>query len=195
MFVIVRRGLLLLNCFLLSACAAPSPFPPSVTERVDPTFHFEAWRDSPPSNAAGKTQSGTTVQLGGRIVQGEKNGEGVLIVAEQLPLKTHPVFGPAEPGPIEAAQRIGPYEFAFLFPGKLEDEALRTGNRFVLVGITKGRKHVVVRDTPKSEPYLVADCIHIWQTGPSEIESFKEDVGAGYVSLPEKTYCAPRKKK
>jgi hypothetical protein len=40
----------------------------------------------------------------------------------------------------------------------------------------------------------VADCIHVWQTGRSEIASFKEDVGAGFSALPEQTYCAQPKK-
>ena len=80
----------------LPGCADKRPFPPEVTENVSPTFHFEAWRDASPSNPSGKSDSGPKVELGGRIVQAAKNGKGIVIVAEQLPIVTHPVFGPSE---------------------------------------------------------------------------------------------------
>ena len=120
-------------------------------------------------------------------MQATKNGKGVLIVAEQLPIVNHPVYGPSQTG-----TRKGEYEFAFLYPAELSTETLRNGNRFVMVGTTSGRKPVVVNGAPKSEPYLVADCIHVWQTGRTEIAEFKESVGAGSSALPEVTSCAPK---
>jgi starvation-inducible outer membrane lipoprotein len=175
-------------CALLPACTASSPFPPKVMDDVSPTFHFEAWRDASPSNPSGVSDSGTKVELGGRVVQASKNGKGIVIVAEQLPVVKHPVYGPTEP-----EKRAGDYEFAFLYPGELEPQALKNGNRFVVVGKTSGRKPVTVNGVPKSEPFLVADCIHVWQTGRTEIAEFKEDVGGGYSPLPEKTYCVAQK--
>ena len=169
---------------LLSACAASPPFPPKVMDKVSPTFHFEAWRDASPSNPSGVSDSGTKVELGGRVVQASRNGKGIVIVAEQLPIVKHPVYGPAEP-----EKRAGDYEFAFLYPGELEPQALKNGNRFIMVGTTSGRKPVTVNGVPKSEPFLVADCIHVWQTGRTEIAEFKEDVGGGFSPLPERTYC------
>jgi len=112
-----------------------------------------------------------------------------MIVAEQLPIVEHPVYGPAEP----EKRRAGDYEFAFLYPGELDPQAVKNGNRFVVVGTTSGRRPVVVNGIPKSEPFLVADCIHVWQTGRTEIAEFKEDVGGGYSPLPEKTYCVAQK--
>jgi starvation-inducible outer membrane lipoprotein len=171
------------------ACATPAPFPPSVMKDVAPSFHFEAWKEASPSNNTGKSDAGMKVQLGGRIIQaGANNGSGVLIVAEQLPIVQHPVYGPAE-----TAKRTGDYEFAVVYPGQLNDRALRNGNRFIVVGTTKGRKSVVVDGAPKTEPFLVADCIHIWETGRSEIASFKESSGGGYSPLPEQTYCVKPK--
>ena len=123
------------------------------------------------------------------MVQSSKNGNGIVIVAEQLPIVKHPVYGPAEPD----KARPGDYEFALLYPGEIEPAALRNGNRFVVVGKTSGRKPIVVNGVPKTEPYLVADCIHVWQTGRTEIAEFKEDAGGGYSSLPEKTYCIAKK--
>ena len=170
------------------ACAAKSPFPPQVMDKVSPTFDFEAWKDAPPSNVTGKSDSGHHVQLGGRILQANNSSKGTLIVAEQLPIVDHPVFGPKEP-----AKRSGDYEFALQYPEELPPGALRFGNRFIVVGTTKGRTNVVVDGAPKTKPLLVADCIHVWETGKSEIESFKESVGGGFSALPEQTYCTKKK--
>lgn len=175
-------------CVILSGCAASStPFPPKVMENVSPTFHFEAWRDASPTNPSGKSDSGLKVELGGRIVQASKNGKGIVIVAEQLPIVTRPVYGPTED-----VKRTGDYEFAFLYPGEIEPQDLRNGNRFVIVGTTTSRRPVVVNGVSKTEPFLQADCIHVWQTGRTEIAEFKESVGGGYSPLPEKTYCAAK---
>jgi hypothetical protein len=173
----------------IMSCAPTTPFPPKVMEKVSPTFDFNAWKESSPTNVGGKSDSGTKVELGGRIVQVNPSLKGILIVAEQLPITKHPVYGPTDAG-----KRSGTYEFALQYPDELPPGALRFGNRFVVVGTTQGRTSVVVDGAPKSEPYLVADCIHIWQTGRSEIASFKEDVGAGFSPLPEQTYCAQAKK-
>lgn len=171
-------------CTALAGCATNTPFPPKVMEKVSPTFHFEAWRDAGPSNPAGKSDAGLKVELGGRIVQAIQNGKGIVIVAEQLPIVKHPVYGPTE-----AVKRTGDFEFAFLYPGDIAPQDLRNGNRFIMVGTTTGRRPVVVNGVPKTEPFLVADCIHIWQTGRTEIAEFKESVGGGDATLPEKTYC------
>src|SRR6476660_7745612 len=114
-------------CAVLSGCAAHTPFPPEVMEKVVPTFQFEAWRDAGPTNESGKSDSGIRVLLGGRIVIGET---------------------------------------------------------------TTSSRPVLVNGIPKTEHFLIADCIHVWQTGGLEIAEFKEDAGGGYSPLPEKTYCA-----
>ena len=97
----------------------------------------------------------------------------------------HPVYGPTE-----NVRRVGTLEFAFLYPDPLDPADLREGNRFILVGRTRGRTAVLINGAPKTEPLIVAQCVHIWQTGRSEIASFKEDVGAGYSPLAEQTFCA-----
>ena len=176
-------------CAVLSGCAANTPFPPEVTDNVSPTFHFEAWRDASPTNESGKSDAGIKVVLGGQIVQATKNGKGIVIVAEQLPIVSNPVYGPAE----GEVKRAGDHEFAFLFAGGLESLDLMKGNRFVIVGTTTSRRPVLVNGVPKTEPFLVADCIHVWQTGDAEISEFKESVGGGDSPLPEKTYCVAKK--
>jgi hypothetical protein len=67
------------------------------------------------------------------------------------------------------------------------------GNRFIIVGTTTSRRPVLVNGIPKTEPFIIADCIHIWQTAGAEIAEFKEDAGGGYSSLPEATYCVAKK--
>ena len=121
------------------------------------------------TNAAGQADAGLPVALGGRIVQASRNGKGIVIVAEHLPIVNHPVDGPTED-----VKRTGDYEFAFLYPGELEPQDLRNGNRFVMVGTTTSRRPVVVNGVPKTEPFLIADCIHVWQTGRAEIAEFKD---------------------
>ena len=175
-------------CAVLSGCAVNTLFPPEIMEKVSPTFQFEAWRDAGPTNESGKSDAGIKVELGGRIVQATKNGKGIVIVAEHLPIVNHPVYGPTED-----VKNTGDHEFAFLYPGELETLDLMKGNRFIIVGTTTTRRPVLVNGIPKTEPFLIADCIHVWQTGGTEIAEFKEDVGGGLSPLPEKTYCVAKK--
>jgi starvation-inducible outer membrane lipoprotein len=175
-------------CVVLAGCAANTIFPPEVMEKVSPTFHFEAWRDAGPTNESGKSDAGIKVELGGRIIQATKNGKGIVIVAEQLPIVSRPVYGP-----MEDVKRTGDHEFAFLYPGELETLDLMKGNRFIIVGTTTSRRPILVNGIPKTEPFLVADCIHVWQTGGAEISEFKQDIGGGFSTLPQKTYCIPKK--
>src|SRR6187399_428873 len=105
----LSRLITLTLCAVLSACAPNTPFPPEVMEKVSPTIQFEAWRDAGPSNESGKSDAGIKIQLGGRIVQATEDGKGIVIVAEQLPIVNHPVYGPTED-----VKRTGDHEFAFL---------------------------------------------------------------------------------
>ena len=177
-------------CAVLSACAANTPFPPEVMEKVSPTFHFEAWRDASPTNESGKSDSGIRVQLGGRIVQATENDKGIVIVAAHLPIMNYPVYGPTE---TEEVTRTGDNVFAFFFTGEIEPLDLMKGNRFIVVGTTTNRRPLLVNGMPKTAPFLIADCIHVWQTAGAEIAEFKEGVGGGFSPLPETTYCVAKK--
>ena len=177
-------------CAVLSACAANTPFPPEVMEKVSPTFHFEAWRDASPTNESGKSDAGIKIQLGGRIVQATENGKGIVIVAAQLPIVNYPVYGPTE---TEEVTRTGDYVFAFLYTGEIEPLDLMRGNRFIVVGTTTSRRPLLVKGMPKTVPFLIADCLHVWQTAGAEIAEFKEGVGGGLSPLPETTYCVAKK--
>jgi len=174
----MRMALTTVLCLVLEACGPPQLFQPHIMQDVDTQFDFNVWREAP------STSKGRKVQLGGRIVETEPTDTGVLIIAEQLPIVEHPAYGPSDP-----RRRRGVFEFAFLYPGKIESSALTSGNRFIVVGTTQGAKVVMVGGARKSEPYLVARCVHIWKTQGSEISDFPM-VGADYYPLEENTYCA-----
>ena len=178
MMNVMRTGLATVVCLVLEACATPQVFQPHIMHDVDEQFDFNAWREAP------STSKGRKVQLGGRIVEAEPTETGVLIIADQLPIVEHPAYGPTATG-----RRPGVFEFAFLYPGQIESSALTGGNRFIVVGTTQGAKAVMVGGARKSEPYLVARCVHIWKTQGSEISDFPM-VGADYYPLEENTYCA-----
>jgi starvation-inducible outer membrane lipoprotein len=184
MMNLLQIGTTVLFCLSLGGCVRDI-FPPDVMQGVPPTFDFKAWRQ------ATSGHGGLKVQVGGRIVQSEQTSNGVLIVAEQLPIVTHPAYGPTDTG-----KRVGEFEFAFLFKGKLSQRALFPGNRFIMVGTTQGKQETVLVDgAPKSEPYLIAHCVHIWNTEGREIADFVSgDVGGGFTPLEENTYCEEKKK-
>ena len=175
-------------CAVLSACVANTPFPPEVMDKVSPTFDFDAWRDAGPTNESGKSDAGIKVLLGGRIVQVTNDSKGIVMVAQQLPIVNYPVYGP-----MEDVNRLGEHEFALAYEGEIEPLDLMRGNRFLIVGTTTSRRPVLVRGIPKTEPFIIADCLHVWQTAGAEIAEFKEDPGGGFSPLPATTYCVAKK--
>ncbi len=173
-------------CLSLGACAGPELFPPEVMQDVAPTFDYPAWRRAMSGHAEGVNLPWLKVQLGGRIVASESRNGGLLVVVEQLPIVNHPAYGPTD-----TIKRKGDFEFAFLFKGEIESSALAKGNRLIMVGRTQGKRETVLVDgAPKSEPYLIAQCVHIWKTEGREIADFvSAGVGGGFSPLEEKTYC------
>lgn len=161
---------------LFSACAPTQIFPPEAMEGVDKNFDFSAWRMVPNGKAGHK------IQLGGRIIQAEATGGGVVVVVAQLPIVEHPAYGPKDSG-----KRSG--EFVVLHQGKLDANALQPGNRLVVVGTTQNAKVVTVDDIQRSLPSVVSRCLHIWNTGGREVADFPS-FGAGYEPLEENTFCA-----
>ena len=172
----MRRAMLiiLLISTLILACT-PHIFPPGTLKDVDPDFDFSRWRVNPGSMENYK------VQLGGRIVQSQGNGQLLTIVAARLPIVEHPAYGPKE-------TRKSGGEFAILYDGKLDPLLLQAGNRLIVVGYTRPSIRVEVDDILRSLPTVTAQCLHLWQTGDKDIADFHAS-GAGYVVLKEETYC------
>ncbi|HJU05143.1 MAG TPA: Slp family lipoprotein [Nitrospiraceae bacterium] len=173
-----------LCCAVLNACGPQQIFQSRIMEGVDTNFDIRAWQASPTANL------GRKVQLGGRIVQAEPNPQGVLIIVEQLPIVEHPAYGPSD-----LKKRPGSFEFAFLYPGKVEESALTAGNRVIVVGTTQKPRTIILDGAPKNSLFLLAHCMHIWKTEGREIADFLSgSVGGGYYPLEEDTYCAANEK-
>ena len=99
---------------------------------------------------------GRVVQLAGRIVGIEESANGTIILARELPVEKQPVFGPAETNkPMKA--------FAVLYPGKVDSNALWYGNKFIVVAVAQGEKTLAIDGIPRTEPYVVARCMHVWE--------------------------------
>jgi hypothetical protein len=174
----------------LGACAEKPMFPAEVTDNVQTTFDYVTWRNATSGHPESVNAPWLKVQLGGRIVSYEKRGNGLLIAVQQLPIVSRPVYGPTE----TVKRAGGDYEFAFLYKGQMAPEDLVKGNKIIMVGITQGKRETVVVDgAPKSEPYLIAECVHIWKTGTKEISDFPYNTGGGYFPVEERTYCEKKK--
>lgn len=161
----------------LLACATPSLFPPEVTSDLTPGIEFGVLQAQP------DVFRGRAIELAGRIIEVQETEKGTLIIATQLPVLNHPAYGPAE-----TATPTG--QFALLFPGKVDQAGLWDGNKFIVVGKLEGAKAVSYEGVPRSEPFLVARCMHVWKTGRYyEISDFPH-IADGYWPLEEQTYCA-----
>jgi outer membrane lipoprotein len=169
------RSMAILASLVLSACTPYQVFPPEVVEGVDRNFDFSVWRLTPNAKTDRK------IELGGRVIQAETKGGAVSIVIAQLPIVDHPAYGPKDTG-----KRSG--EFAITYEGKIEPNFLQSGNRLIVVGTTRTTKVIVVDDIPRSFPTVMAQCLHIWNTGGREIADFPS-YGAGYETLEEQTFC------
>ena len=122
-----RLILSLLASLLLAGCSATPLFPPeAMTDVSSPEFGV--------LQAKTDVFKGRVVQLAGRIVGIEESANGTIILARELPVEKHPVFGPAETNkPMKA--------FAVLYPGKVDSNALWFGNKFIVVAVAKEKKH------------------------------------------------------
>jgi len=159
----------------LGACSHPQLFSSDVMKDVDPNFDFSRWRTVPNQALERK------IQLGGSILQVERQDGGVTIVARQLPIVEHPAYGPKDTGKTGG-------EFATIFQGPIDPQFLQRGNRMIVVGTTKAPSVVLVDDLHRNLPTLSARCVHIWATEGRDIADF-QSFGAGYETLPEQTFC------
>jgi starvation-inducible outer membrane lipoprotein len=173
----VNKGsLFILACLLFSACGAPQLFPKGMTDGVDTNFDFVLWRNTPNAKVDQK------IQIGGKVLGAEPQGNETIIVAIHLPIVEHPAYGPKDTG-----KRTG--EFAIVFSGKLPPHAMAAGHRIIAVGTTRKARVVPFEDSKRTLPTMQAHCVHIWKTGGRDIADFSS-VGAGYETLEEDTYCA-----
>jgi starvation-inducible outer membrane lipoprotein len=167
----------LVSAGLIMGCSTPELFPPDVTQNVAPS-QFGVLQAQP------DVFKGRVVQLAGRIVGVEESTNGFLIRAQELPFKEHPAYGPAE------TTKATP-EFAIAYNGKLDPAARWFGNKLVVVAVAQGAHDITVDGTLRTEPFVVAKCMHIWKTGEYGsygIEDFPHTTD-GYYPLEHQTYC------
>ncbi|HKT36465.1 MAG TPA: Slp family lipoprotein, partial [Nitrospira sp.] len=172
----------LLALVVLASGCQTRLFPADVMKGVQrqESFDFQGWRARslmPSSNR----ETSQKVELGGQILDVEPWPGGELIVADQLPIVEHPKYGPAVPK--EGMSKRGASSFAVSFTKPLHKTWLQPGNRFIVVGRTQGSRTVTVDGVLQQEPYLVAQCIHLWKNQGNPIASYPFETGAGYYPL------------
>ena len=167
-----------ITSLLLAGCSTGPLFPPDTTSDVSsPEFGV--------LQAKTDVFKGRVVQLAGRIVGMEESASGTIILARELPVEKHPVFGPTETSKPTSS-------FAILFPGKVDENALWFGNKFIVVAVAQGAKTLAIEGIARTEPYVVARCMHVWKTGAYgsyAIEDYPHTTD-GYYPLEHQTYCA-----
>ncbi len=169
---------------LLAACSTPPLFPAAEVKDVDPNIRFASLEADP------ATFKGRVVQLAGRIVRLDQSADGTLVVMHRLRVMEHPAYGPAE------AVTKGPIgEFSFLFPRKLDPTAIAVGDRLIVIGTVQGARAVPLDGGTKTEPYLLAHCIHIWDTKGEEIYEYTARHGGDFYPMIEATYCTRKPKR
>ncbi|HJR76464.1 MAG TPA: hypothetical protein VJ805_05795 [Nitrospiraceae bacterium] len=125
------------------------------------------------------TFKGRAVMMAGRIVGVEPDGQGVIIVAEWLPVPKDMGKGPSEVD-------VKPdRKFVVHYPKAIDSAGLWEGNKFVAVG----RIQDADRPTGHSSlPSVDASCLHIWKTRGLSIAGTLEDERGRFPVL-EQTYC------
>lgn len=134
--------LLVLTWPVVSACAASyQVFPPKVMDGVDPHLDFARWRMLPNEDGAKK------VQLGGRIVEVQSDGNRVRIVVAQLPIVNRPAYGPRDTGQHKR-------QFVVLYSGRIGPPFLQRVIGLQLLGTRRLRR----RQASKGFPRLFRQC-------------------------------------
>jgi len=177
----ILNGFISVMCAVLAGCSSGPLFPPETTKDVaTPEFGV--------LQAKTDVFSGRVVQLAGRIIGVEESANGAMILAQELPVVKHPTFGPKEP-----TQTDKPASSFFIsYSGKVDPKALWFGNKFIVVGVAEGQRTLAIDGIPRTKPYLVARCMHVWNTGgygSYGIEDFPYTTD-GYYPLEHQTYCA-----
>ena len=110
---------------LLPGCASPPVFPEDVLKKVDRTVTFAAVQSNP------NAYKGSTIELGGVIVESRPDGDEIRILVRELPIRTEPVYGPVDTGKLR-----GMYVVAYR--GEMTGQDVQNGNMLVVVGTVLG---------------------------------------------------------
>ena len=143
------------------ALSADPMFPEDSTPRVATKEDFQKFASGVEGN------KGKMVKLAGRMIGFDPSEEGTIILAEWLP---YPVDLDLEDGPKDHDVDTG-LRFALRYPGETHDPQFAwKGNKFILEGTIQGTRNMILNlfGTHKSLPYVMAQCIHVWETGETE---------------------------
>ena len=141
--------------------AVETMFPEGASPRVSTTADFQKFVSEVES------KKGKIVKLAGRMIGFDPAEEGTIILAEWLP---YPADLDLEDGPKDHDVDTG-LRFALRYPGETHDPQFKwKGNKFILEGTIQGKRTVVLDmfGTQKSLPYVIARCIHLWESGETE---------------------------
>lgn len=177
MMALPKYAIVFMGVLASVGCTTPRLFPPEATNNVA-SMEFGVLEAKP------DVFKGRIVQLAGRIVGVESSTDGILIRAQELPLEQYPAYGPAE-------TNKGTPEFAIMYRGKLDEKALWYGNKLVVVAMAQGSHLMDVDGVARTEPYVIARCMHVWKTGEYGsygIDDFPHTTD-GYYPLEHETYC------
>lgn len=158
----VLMTLILLCLLSFSPVRAADPtFPEDAVPMVGDKAYFQKLVTDPES------KKGEKIKIAGRMIGFEPSEEGTIILAEWLP---YPVHLNLEDGPKDQDQDTG-LRFALRYPGETHDPQFKwEGNKFILEGTIEGQRDFVMDmfGTKKTLVYVMARCIHVWETGATE---------------------------
>jgi starvation-inducible outer membrane lipoprotein len=180
----MRTIYLLAMCLWLNACTATPLFPPEITKDIKTDISvIKAWKEQASYNS-GVNFISTKVQLGGRITQVIPKPGGVVILAEEQPIDRYLGYGPIN------VEREGAFRFAIVFAGYPDDDMLKVGNQFAVVGEMDGSRLEASGTAPRVVlPHLLAQCLLIWKTERFETDTFPYEGMMGYYPLEKRTFC------
>ena len=161
----------------LPACSEPL-FPPKAVTGLNPKTQMSIF--SPEADVYFK---GDVTQIGGRVLTASQTDEGIVITAQELPIKD------LASAPNDSVKSIG--VFVFLYQDTIDAQGIQRGNKFVMVGDVEGTQFVSLETVRRAVPYLIARCVHVWKTGTYAISDFP-NLPAGYSALEQATYCLPQ---
>jgi starvation-inducible outer membrane lipoprotein len=165
-------------CLISSVVACTQPlFPSAAVKDLDPALQMGIF-----NSEADVYFKGHLAQAGGRIIANERTSDGILITAEELPLTK------GSTSVVETAKSEG--WFVFLYRGQIDRPALEYANKLIMVGVVEGNQRITIKGVPRTVPYLVARCLHVWKTGRYAVSDYP-NLPDGYFPLEQQTYCLP----
>jgi len=166
----MRTIYLLAICLGLTACTATPPFPQEVAKDITTDISaIKAWKEQV-GYASSASFISRKVQLEGRITQVIPKPGGVIIIAQEQPIDRHLGYGSTSVGRDEA------FRFAIAFSGFPDDEVLKVGNQFAVVGeLDRSRPEAIGSMPPIVLPHLLARCLHIWKTQGVEPDTLSHE--------------------